>query len=54
MNNFSTKTKKMTTNGKISNDERENKRLREVLQKAVNAEKAPEILCERIRRMVRE
>lgn len=39
---------------KIPFDERENKRLRELLQKAVNREKAPDNLRERIRRMIRE
>ena len=45
---------KMMTNGKTSNEEQENKRLREALQKAVNAEKAPESLRQRIRKMIRE
>ena len=47
---------KMNVNGaqKISNEERENRRLREVLQKAVNREKAPETLREKIRRMIGE
>lgn len=44
----------MMTKEKISNEEQANKRLREALQKAVNAEKAPENLRERIRRMIRE
>ena len=48
----------MMTNGngttKISNDERENRRLREMLQKAVRKEKAPESLREKIRKMIRE
>jgi hypothetical protein len=52
------KAKKMTTNGhgtiKISDDERETARLRELLQKAVNKEKAPESLREKIRKMIRE
>ena len=39
---------------KTSNEERENKRLREILQKAVNKEKAPESLRERIAKMIRE
>jgi len=39
---------------KNSDEERENKRLRELLQKAVNKEKAPESLREKIRRMIRE
>ena len=39
---------------KISDEERENKRLRELLQKAVNKEKAPESLREKIRKMIRE
>lgn len=39
---------------KISDGERENKRLRELLQKAVNKEKAPESLREKIRKMIRE
>jgi len=38
----------------ISDEERENKRLREVLQKAVNQEKSPESLREKIRRHIRE
>lgn len=42
------------TKGKISNEERENKRLRDVLQKAVNAENAPMDLREKISRMIRE
>lgn len=54
MNNFSTNNKKMTTNGKKMNDGQTDKRLREALQRAVNAEKAPENLRERIRRMIRE
>jgi len=49
--------KKMMTNEngkiKISDEERENKRLRELLQKAVNQEKAPEELREKIRKMIR-
>ena len=39
---------------KISDEERENKRLRELLQKAVNKEKAPESLREKLRKMIRE
>jgi hypothetical protein len=39
---------------KISDEERENKRLRERLQKAVNQEKAPENLREKIRKMIRQ
>jgi hypothetical protein len=39
---------------KISDEERENKRLREILQKAVNKEKAPESLREKLRKMIRE
>jgi hypothetical protein len=35
-------------------DERENKRLRELLQKAVRQEKVPASLREKIRRMIRE
>ena len=50
--------KKMTQNGnrhlKISDEERENRRLRELLQKAVNKEKAPESLREKLRKMIRE
>ncbi len=38
---------------KISDDDRENKRLRGLLQKAVNKEKAPEELSENIRKMIR-
>lgn len=52
------KRKKMMTNEngtiKISDEERENKRLRELLQKTVNKEKAPESLHEKIRKMIRE
>jgi hypothetical protein len=53
------KAKKMMTikpNGtvKISDAELENKRLRELLQKAVNREKAPESLREKLRKMIRE
>jgi hypothetical protein len=51
-------TKKMMTNEngkiKISAEERENKRLRELLQKAVNQEKAPESLREKIGKMIRQ
>lgn len=39
---------------KTSNEERENKRLRELLQKAVNREKAPASLRARIAKMIRE
>ena len=39
---------------KISDEERENRHLRELLQKAVDKEKAPESLREKIRRMIRE
>lgn len=39
---------------KISNEERENKLLRDLLQKAVNKEKAPESLREKIAQMIRE
>jgi hypothetical protein len=50
--------KKMKHNGdgtmKISDEERDAQRLREVLQKAVNQEKAPESLREKLRRMIRE
>ena len=43
-------------NGTIKNEdeERENKRLRELLKKAVNKEKAPESLRGRIAKMIRE
>ena len=43
-------------NGTIKNEdeERENKRLRELLKKTVNKEKAPESLRERIAKMIRE
>ncbi len=51
MNNFSANDKKMNKN---SSSTGENKRLREALQKAVNAEKAPQNLREKIRRMIRE
>lgn len=50
--------KKMKHNGngaiKIADETGENRRLREILQKAVNQEKAPESLREKIRRMIRE
>ena len=39
---------------KISDEERDAQRLRELLQKAVNQEKAPESLREKIRKMIRE
>jgi hypothetical protein len=39
---------------KISDKERENRRLRKLLQIAVNREKAPEGLREKIRKMIRE
>jgi hypothetical protein len=39
---------------KISDEKRENKRLRELLQKAVNQEKAPEGLREKIQKMIRQ
>jgi hypothetical protein len=39
---------------KISDAESENRRLRELLQKAVNKEKAPESLREKLRKMIRE
>jgi len=39
---------------KISDKERENRRLRALLQKAVNGEKAPESLREKLRKMIRE
>ena len=39
---------------KISDEESENRRLRELLQKAVNKENAPESLREKIRKMIRE
>lgn len=52
------KAKQMNNNGKgavkISDDERETARLRELLQKAVNREKTPESLREKLRRMIRE
>jgi hypothetical protein len=52
------KDKKTMTNKnetvKISDEERENLRLREILQKAVNKEKAPESLRERIAKMIRK
>lgn len=46
----------MNGNGalQISGEERETKRLRELLQKAVNKEKAPESLRDKIRKMIRE
>jgi hypothetical protein len=51
------KAKKTMTNEngkiKISDEERENNRLRELLQKAVNQEKAPGNLREKIRKMIR-
>jgi hypothetical protein len=50
--------KQMKLNGngrlKISDEETENRRLRELLQKAVNKEKAPESLREKLRKMIRE
>ena len=50
--------KKMNMNGndalKLADEERDNKRLRELLQSAVNKEKAPESLRDRIRKMIRE
>lgn len=50
--------KHMNMNGngalKISDEERETRRLRELLQKAVNKEKAPENLRAKIRRMIRQ
>jgi len=50
--------KQMTKNEngaiKIEDAESENRRLREILQKAVNKEKAPESLREKIRKMIRE
>ena len=39
---------------KISDETSENRRLRELLQKAVNKEKAPESLREKLRRHIRE
>jgi hypothetical protein len=53
------KTKMMTINRRgaamnIPLDERENKRLRELLQKAVRKETAPAGLREKIRQMIRE
>ncbi len=51
------KDKKIMKNEKetveTSHEERENKRLREILQKAVNREKAPESLREKIAKMIR-
>lgn len=51
-----TEMKTINENGamKPAFDERENRRLRAALQKAVRKEKAPESLRERIRRMIRE
>jgi len=50
--------KKMKHNGngttQISDKERENRRLREILQNAVNKEKAPESLREKLRQLIRE
>ena len=53
------KAKKMITNNrngtvKIPDAESENRRLRELLQKAVNKEKASESLRDKIRKMIRE
>jgi hypothetical protein len=52
------KAKQMKHNGNgtagISAEDRENRRLRELLQKAVNKEKAPESLREKLRKMIRE
>ncbi|CAN5553907.1 hypothetical protein BH10ACI1_BH10ACI1_28530 [soil metagenome] len=39
---------------KASNEERENKHLRDLLQRAVNKEKVPESLREKIAKMIRE
>ena len=39
---------------KMSDEERENRRLRELLQRAVNRENAPESLREKLRKMIRE
>ncbi len=39
---------------KTSHEERENKLLRDLLQKAVNREKAPASLREKIAKMIRE
>jgi hypothetical protein len=39
---------------KISDAQSEDRRLRELLQKAVNREKAPESLRDKIRKMIRE
>ncbi len=41
-------------NRKTFNGEREIEPLREILQKAVNREKAPDSLREKIRRLIRE
>ncbi len=41
-------------NHKSEVEERENKRLRQILQKAVNTEKAPDALRDRISKMIRE
>jgi hypothetical protein len=48
--------KKKMTNGNHKNEveERENKRLQKLLQKAVNTEKAPKSLRDRISKMIRE
>lgn len=39
---------------KIADEERENRRLRALLQKAVNREKAPESLREKIGKLIRK
>lgn len=58
LNYPSMRAKQMTQNenGKMKTEdaESENRRLREILQKAVNKEKAPESLREKIRKMIRE
>lgn len=58
MNHSSAKDEKNMLNGngkaKLADDERENQKLKEALQKAVNKENAPESLRERIRKMIRD
>lgn len=51
MKKFSVNNNKMKKN---SNEERENKRLRDALKKAVEKDTAPKSLGQRIRRMIRE
>ena len=59
MRQTSTKTKKATITGgyetlKAVDEDRENRRLRELLRRSVGAEKTPADLRERISRMIRQ